>query len=398
MYAHRDPASLYMKHFLFLIALAVLTLHVAAQIDLNVTNGYAENHKSSQRFTHVWAPANPPGMVFDRWVGDTTLLSDPANWHTRVSLKQKSITLTATFKNAPSWSPTYEQISGNEVGYFFPPNLRGVVFRFHGTGGRGSTYFNTVQGRTSANDLVAAGFAVVSPDSTDRVNRVWSFALPPNNPDIDHIQAIIDLFISRGWMTANTPVFGLGMSNGGAFTTGVSYALDFTAAAIYCAPGSAFIDQTTVPTIWNMQQNDDNDQVGQSGNATARANSQILAERGIATAFHLNVASPFYPQRLARLPGLSLADAQAIYNSFKQNGILDQNDYLVQNPSVSGWENYLPVAYSAYSAAIQGELGDCYAGHNFYSDNDGQVIGFFNAQLPNARTKSVATRSSAGPR
>ncbi|MGB7068562.1 MAG: hypothetical protein WBD22_03650 [Pyrinomonadaceae bacterium] len=361
--------------------LVMLAMSVQSQRSINVPNGYIETRKIAGRPVHVWAPANPPNMVFDKWVGDTVILKDPFAWHTRVNLMQKNVTLTATFKSAPAWSPTYGQINGRQYGYFFPAGFRGVVFRFHGTGGSGIILYNSLEHRITANDLVAAGFAVVALDSDDRVNRQWPYALPPNNPDIVNVQALINSFISRGFITANTPIFGLGMSNGGAFTAGVSYALNFSAASIYCAPGSAFINQTTVPTIWNMQQNDANDQVGPSGNATAQANSQILAQRGVPTEFNMNIPSPVYPQRFARIPGLSVSDSQIIHDSLKNNGILNMHDYLVQSPSESKWHQFLPAAYTAFSNDIMSELGKSYAGHNFYSENDGRVIAFFNAQL-----------------
>ena len=152
-------------------------------------------------------------MVFDKWTGDTDLLVDVKAWHTRVLPKRKNITLTATYKNAPAWNPTYEAVNGRQYGYFFPPNIRGLVFRFHGTGGQASTFFNKVEDRSQANDLVAAGFGVVALDSDDRVNKQWSTVLPPNNVDINNVQAMINSFISRGFISANTPIFSVGMSN-----------------------------------------------------------------------------------------------------------------------------------------------------------------------------------------
>ncbi|MEP6902267.1 MAG: hypothetical protein ABJA66_10985 [Actinomycetota bacterium] len=371
-----------MKYLLFFIIPFLLTLTIHAQISVAINNGYGSgNYKNASRLIHVWAAANPPNMVFDKWTGDTDLLLDVSAWHTRVSLKKKNITLTATYKAAPAWNPTYEAINGRQYGFFFPPNIRGLVFRFHGTGGFASTFFNKVEDRSHANDFVAAGFAVVALDSDDRVNKQWSTALPPNNVDINNVQAIINSFISRGFITTNTPIFSTGMSNGGAFSPRVAYALQFKAAAIYCAPGSTFINITNIPTIWNMEQYDDNDNVGSAGNATAFTNSQILANRGIIAQYNLNIPSPVYPQRFARIPGLTLSDSQTIYNSLKNNGFLDRDNYLSEDPNTSGWQSVVPIVYVSYIDEITDQLNVCFTAHKFFSDYDSRVIAFFNARL-----------------
>jgi hypothetical protein len=371
-----------MKYLFFLIVTFLLTLTIQAQFSLMVNNGYGSGkYKSASRLIHIWAEANPPNMVFDKWTGDTDLLIDVNAWHTRVSPKKKNITLTATYKSAPAWSPTYEAVNGRQYGYYFPPNIRGLVFRFHGTGGFASTFFNKIEDRSQANDFVAAGFAVVALDSDDRVNKQWSTVLPPNNVDINNVQAIINSFISRSFITPTTPIFSVGMSNGGGFSPRVAFALQFKAAAIYCAPGSSFINITNIPTIWNMAQYDDNDNVGAAGNATALSNSQLLAQRGITAQFNVNIPSPVYPQRFARIPGLTLNDSQIIYNSLKNNGFLDREDYLLQNPGTSIWQNFVPVVYAPFADEISDELQVCYTTHKFFSDYDSRVISFFNARL-----------------
>ena len=365
-----------------LFTLVATSLTGFAQSRVTVNSGYGSgNYKGSSHFVHVWAVANPAGMVFDKWMGDTQLLLDPRSWHSRLNLKQKNITLTATFKTAPAWNPTYEQINGRLFGYYFPANVRGLVFRFHGTGGGAATFFNKVEDRLSANDFAAAGYAVVALDSNDRINKQWSTVLPPNNVDINNVQAIINLFTIRGQITSSTRIFSVGMSNGGAFSPRIAYALQFKAAAVYCAAGSGFINITTVPTIWNVAQYDDNENVGSSGNAAAQANAATLAGRGIASQFNVNVPSPVYPERFARITGLTLSDSQTIFNSLKNNGFLDRNNFLAQNPSTSGWQNVVPATYASFSDEIDDELSVCYTTHKFFSDYDSRVIDFFNARL-----------------
>ncbi len=371
-----------MKLFLYLPTIVfLLALTAFSQVTVTVNNGYGSGKYRGSRPIHVWAEANPPNMVFDRWTGDTDLLIDVNAWHTRISPKRKNITLTATYKSAPAWNPVYQTINGRIYGYHFPANIRGLVFRFHGTGGFATTFFNRLEDRSHADDFVSAGFAVVALDSDDRVNKQWSTVLPPNNVDVNNVQAIINLFISQGLISTTTPIFSTGMSNGGAFSPRVAYVLQFKAAAVYCAQGSAFVNITNIPTIWNVQQFDDHENVGAAGNATALSNSQTLANRGIATQFNVNIPSPVYPQRFARIPGLTLSDSQTIYNSLKNNGFLDRDNYLLQPPNTSGWQNFIPAAYQSKLDEISIHLNVCFTAHQFFSDYNNRVIAFFNDRL-----------------
>lgn len=366
--------------FILLFSLASTTF---GQFSVVVNEGYGTGkHKGASRFVHIWAKANPPNMVFDRWSGDTHLLIDPTAWHTRLNPKQKNINLTATYKNAAAWVPVYETINGREYGYYFPPNARGLVFWFHGTGGNARSFFYRMESRYSANNFAAAGFAVVALDSNNRVDNQWdNTGNPPNNADISNIQAIVNSFIGRGFMTVNSPVFSSGMSNGGAFSPRVAYALQFEAAAVYCAQGGAYISVRNVPTVWNMAQNDGNENVGANGYNSSLNFFRILTERGVAAQHNTLVASPLYAQRFARIPGLSLSDSQAIFDILKVNNFLDRENYLRENPAVSNWESVIPAAYTSYYQSIRTQLDVSFAEHEYFSDNDGRVIAFFNARL-----------------
>lgn len=302
--------------------------------------------------------------------------------YTRLNVK-KNVTLTATYKNAPAWNPIYGLINGREYGYHFPTNARAVVFWFHGTGGNARSFFNRLESRSSANHYVADGFAIVALDSNNRVDKQWDNTNnPPNNPDINNVQAIVNSFVARGFMTANTPVFSSGMSNGAAFSPRVAYALQFKAAAVYCAQGGAYINVRNVPTIWNMAQNDGNENVGANGNAASVNLFQILQGRGIVAQHNFHSASPLYPQRFARIPGLTLTDSQIIFDSLNTNHLLDGENYLRENPATSQWQSVIPAVYTPYLQPIRSQLDVSFAEHEYFSDNDGRVSAFFNARLP----------------
>lgn len=376
-----------MKRTTVAILIAILSaVTVAAQFQLTVSSGYGSgNYKGSSRYAHAWAAANPPNMVFDKWTGDTHLVLDEYSWRTRVSLKQKAINLTATYKSAPAWTTSSGSINGAGYIFYFPPTARGLVFRFHGTGGSGSTFFTKSEDRIMAADLVAAGFAVASLDSANRVDRQWSTDQTAGNPDVINLQDLINRFISQGRITAATPLFVLGQSNGGAFTPRAAHLLklagnNIKGAAVFCSQGSAFSGQTTVPTMWNIVQNDEI--LGASGTQGAFTAYQAVFGRGIAAEIKVNIPSPVFPQRFARIPGISLSDSQTIFNSLKNNAYLDHNNYLLENPQSSNWASVIPTAYNAFRNDINDQLNACFTAHEFFSDHDSRVLAFFNAQLP----------------
>lgn len=195
---------------------------------------------------------------------------------------------------------------------------------------------------------------------------------------MQNVQAAINLFISRGWITSTTPVFANGVSNGGGFAPLVSRTLNFRATSIYISSGLASVmPQTTVPTIYNLMQNDR--VLGANGIAQAYSYYQNLLARGVRAQYNVLTPSPVFPERFRRIAGLTAADSQNIYNALKQNGFLDARDFLINDPASSNWRNVIPSQYASYLTEISSQLTVCYAQHMFYSDYNRRVLDFFNA-------------------
>ena len=346
--------------------------------NLTVANGSGDAKIRGRQIVHIWADPNPSGLVFDRWTGDTALVQNPLEYHTKVNNLSLNINLTATYKPAPVWNPTYETINGSQIGYYFPAAPVGVIFHFHGAGGSATGFFTNSEQRVFANEAVAENYAVITLSSVDRVNRQWN-ANPQleNNPDMQNVQAAINLFVSRGLISAATPIFANGISNGGAFAPRVSLALNFRATSIFIASGTAnILSQTTVPTIWNLMQKDTT--IGADGIAQAFSNYQNLISRNIPAQYNLLAPSPVFPERFWRISGLTQTDSQTIYNALKQNGFLDSRDFLINNPTTSNWFSVIPPQYNSYLNDIFDQLKICYTEHEFYSDHDRRVLDFFN--------------------
>lgn len=368
-----------MKFFQLVLLGAFLSFSVLAQrSNVTVNSGSGDGSYKGQFFVHVWADPNPAGMVFDGWTGDAILLQNPREWHTKLRTAKLNVNLTATYKPAPVWIPTFETLNGIQIGYYFPPNARGVIFHFHGQGGSANLLFNNLERRIFANEAVAEGYAVVALDSADRTNRDWNtnndIAI---NPDIQNVQTAVNLFVQRGLMTAQTPKFAHGFSKGAGFAPRVSRALNFRAASMSALAGTPdIINITTTPTIWTMPQNDGTIMAG--GVRQAYQNYLNLVSRNIPAQYHLFAPSPVYPERFWRIPNLSANDSQAIYNALKQNGFLDGRDFLIQDPDVSGWQTVIPAQYNSFVQSISEQLRICYTEHTFFSDYNRRVLDFFN--------------------
>ena len=370
-----------MKYFKLLFLIFSLSIFCFAQhSNLSVMNGSGDAQIRGRRIADVWADPNPSGMVFDRWTGDTALVQNPFEYHTKVNNLSLNIDLAANYKSAPVWNPAYETINGSQIGYYFPAAPVGVIFHFHGAGGSATGFFTDSEQRVFANEAVAENYAVVTLSSVDRVNRQWNpNPQLENNPDMQNVQAAINLFISRGLISAATPIFANGISNGGGFAPRVSLALKFRATSIFIASGTVnILSQTTVPTIWNLMQNDST--IGADGITQAFSNYQNLLGRGVPAHYDLLAPSPVYPERFWRVSGLTAADSQTIYNALKQNGFLGSRDFLIQNPIVSNWASVIPPQYNSYLNDIRDQLKICYTEHEFYSDHDRRVLDFFNAR------------------
>ena len=364
-----------LKSLLIILLLSIGTFAQRATIAVN--SGSGDGSYKGQPFVHVWADPAPAGMVFDRWTGDTMLLQNPRESHTKVRTSQLNIAITATYKSAPTWTPTFETLNGIQMGYHFPASPVGVIFHFHGQGGAANLLFNNLERRTFANEAVAEGYAVVALDSADRINRDWSVSNDiATNPDIQNVQAAINVFTSRGLINASTPLFAHGFSKGAGFSPRVSRALNFRATSMNLLAGTPdIINITTIPIIWSIAINDGTIMPG--GVAQSRNNYQNLLNRGVPAQYHLAVPSPVYPERFWRISGLSAGDSQTIHAALKQGGFIDARNNLLADPDGSGWESAIPAQYTSFVNSIRDQLRICYTEHTFFSDYNRRVLDFF---------------------
>jgi len=382
----------FIRYLLIPVVLAMSSSWVsAAQSVLTVINGSGSGVYEVNSVAHIWAnphedgnperaldePEDPgvPRRIFDKWTGDTTCLADPDSIHTTLVMPDSDVTVTAQYKDSPHW------VAPRVISYF-PPNYKGVIFFFHGHGGRAISFVSSTEPRIFLNDAYSRGYATIVLDSFDRVEKVWDedFAVS-DNIDLQRVAAVREDLILRGEMDPTDAIYVSGISNGGFFSslfdaqTQQSLGFSVSAAALYASPGHwEIMEETTVPTIFALAENDS---FGDACNPTALRAFHSLFHRGIPTQYWVNAASPIYPERFWRIDGLSQTDSQTIYTALKSADFLDENDFLREPPIGSNWQDVIPPEYKNYIFDIQEQLVVGFAEHQFTSDFNHKVFSFF---------------------
>lgn len=381
--------------------------------------------------------AHPPaaGEVFDRWTGDIDLLDGgalgPTLARTTLTVPERPVTLTATYRPAPVWSPAAVRNFNTPVQaaspartltpaatapaapglvYHVPGDAAGLVFLLHDAGDAGAGWFERPEALLFVRELVAAGFGVATLDSANRTAGTWSTATTlATNPDALNHAAALDRLIGEGVLAATTPVFLVGIGNGGDAAARIA---DLLAAArparpvrgavLYLAAGSETLAAASrVPQLFALAANDET--LGAAGLADARENSRLLLGRGVATGVVNQTVSPVLPGRLRMLglvdPSFTAADADAVWAAVKETGALDANYYVQTPPTAAALAAALPAAHRSRARDVADQLAVAAAGRAFSADSNRRVIAFLQARAAGAppaapgRVVNLSTRA-----
>ncbi|ODT86124.1 hypothetical protein [Phenylobacterium sp. SCN 70-31] len=120
----------------------------------------------------------------------------------------------------PDIAYVQETVAGRPTLLRLPPSPRAVVYLFHGTGGS-EAFARRPETRCALGPLLERGYAVVATRSESRDPARWNLEAvgAGTNADVDHMLALHKALVDRGALGATTPVYAMGMSNGGGFAT-----------------------------------------------------------------------------------------------------------------------------------------------------------------------------------
>jgi hypothetical protein len=289
------------------------------------------------------------------------------------------------------------------VRYHLPTGMRGVVLFSHGTGGS-STFIEGTEAFVLARAFVHAGYGVIGTEAEEAVagdlngdgKERW-FAGPNfrvDNVDLRNLEGLFASLEARGLLPTDTPMFALGMSNGGAFshflgTVGSSRVADdfprlrFRAVVGYCSDATATNSATlsTTPSAWFMCGGEDNPEVS---NAEARENSRRLEDRGVPTVYVEHAASPLYDERFSRIEGISAETSRGIANELRAAGFVDGDDFMSEDGDVIGQfvvehpsEFPTLVSQQASLGGIRAQVKAMRAEHSMYADFAARNVAWF---------------------
>ena len=376
--------------------------HSSDSFTVVVNNGYGSGTYKTGDTVHIFSKHYSNNQLFDKWSGDAALLNGPNEWHTWFTMPNRNVTVTGSLKNSIAYTLHYEQIMGRDrlkpVYYYFPAGHKGIVYLLHGTSGSAASVVGGYEFQLLIKDLINDNFGVIITEAEEATTGVdangdgklrWA-SLPANtttNVDYANIRIITEALYSQGITDVTKPKYSIGMSNGGFFSTALSYIYNFKAAVSYCAQGgAATIASTSVPTLFCMAGNDNNESVGQAGNAAALSNSNSLKARGVCSNYFANIRSPIYSERFAREGDITTALSVSIFNELKSKGFIDDKNYS------TGYSDVFLNAYQSNPASfptingltfsqktsVLAEINLSVADHHMYSDLNRKTIKFLN--------------------
>ncbi len=322
--------------------------------------------------------------------------------------------------------------SGNEVRfelkvYFsIPENPRGVIYFFHGGGGSGLTWLLSVEQPYLLREAIDRGYGIIAMDSNNRNGNRWEVGTDAkgnvvaqnDSYDSEHVWMVHQNMLNRGKYDEDTPLFAVGFSNGGAFTSSlglrassyfienemnlpdVNHIVPFSAVAIYGAIGSyakpAVYD---VPTIFNVGINDN--KVPPYPNMTWHPDwpytpentviftHQKLIDSGVQTEFNVKPEETVNSFMFAIIPGIDSSGSSVIYDSLKAivhpiTGMpfISADDSLLFHPRINNfWKRFVPQMYQNKLPKIEQQLNVKYAGHVVFREFRDESLDFFDGQL-----------------
>ncbi len=348
---------------------------------LIVANGSGGGLVATDSVVDAFAQAPGETRLFARWRGDAPMLADPRAWHAPLTTSSRASTLIAEFITIPSALVTITgEINGSRYRQLIPASPRGLVFSFHGSGGSGDLPFTKSEAKVATRLLLSRGFGVVGLDSSNRVDRQWNPQFALGNPDVVNVQGIIERLRAAGTISASTPIYCEGTSNGGGFCSRISALLGFRAQSLMIADGiEPIMAQTPVPTIWTLGRNDPTLAPGYLERAAQSAAG--MGTRGIANELNIVEPSPVYPERFARIDGISVDDSTSLVASLRATGFLDATGRVIRDPRGNALDAIIPATLRGNSGEIVSQLELAAAAHEYYSDHAHRVVHFFEAQL-----------------
>jgi hypothetical protein len=274
---------------------------------------------------------------------------------------------------------------------YVPEHPKGMLYVFHGTGGS-ANFATRIETTDVINRFVARGYGFVSTSSTERTgDQRWNVFDPSlsTNPDLARLARLQAHLVATTGLEANTPLVGVGMSNGARFVTNWGQAwrnAGYPVKAIWASHGrtAAPFDgagQLTVPTVFSTSANDfTSSPVGVRQSYNTAHNAGTPTELYVSQERKLN--APIYE----RIPGIDANEAKQIFFSLVSTGVWDGTGTRIEPDVETAAERAravnLPASVTPQRSSIADETAIVLAVHQFTAEYANQVIAFFDRYVP----------------
>jgi hypothetical protein len=285
----------------------------------------------------------------------------------------------------------HSTFEGFPVISYMPEHPRGMVYLFHGTGGS-ANFAERVETTDVLNRLIARGYGFVSTSSTERTgDQRWNAADASltTNPDLARLARLQANLVATTPLAANTPLVGIGMSNGARFVTlwGQSWknagypvkaiwASHGTTANPYNGPG-----QLTVPTLFTTAENDFTSPPGGVVQSFATANNS-----GTPSELYISRERRLNSVQYERIPGIDAEEGRQIVFSLIGTGVWNAQGERVepdiQKAAAAATAANLPASVQSAKNEIVNETALQMAVHQFTAEFAEKAIAFFNRYVP----------------
>lgn len=281
------------------------------------------------------------------------------------------------------------EFEGFTVRSYVPAHPVGIVYLFHGSGGSADIGLR-IEMLDQTNELVARGYGWVATESTQRTgNKRWDVfdSSISTNPDLARLVRLQQHLVATTGVANQTPIFGIGMSNGARMVT--LFAAAFTdngypvaAVAPYngrAAPSVQATGGLTVPGFWLTSANDT-----VVLPASVIADQQASATLGTTTMITTKQEEPLLPYRFTRIPSIDAEEAEIITEALRNTGAWDaQGNRILDIASTLSLVDQLVVqpGFGAARAEVRNQVEAMMAVHQFVGLYREVLVDFFDAQL-----------------
>jgi hypothetical protein len=274
---------------------------------------------------------------------------------------------------------------------YVPEHPKGMLYVFHGTGGS-ANFATRLETTDVINRFVARGYGFVSTSSTERTGDMrWNVFDPSltTNPDLARLARLQAHLVATTGLEANTPLVGVGMSNGARFVTNWGQAwknAGYPVKAIWASHGNTApsfdeAGQLTVPTVFTTSRND----------FTVPPGGVI---QSFLTAHNAGTPSEIYASQerklgalqYERIPGVDSGESKQIVQTLIATGVWNAQGERVE-PNI---QTAAAASRSVtYPASVQGDRSEIInetdlqlAIHQFTAEYADQVVAFFSRYVP----------------